>query len=204
VLAWVKKPGSPLTWVTLPFFLTHCVLAHKELRFLFPLVLSAPFLGFLALQQFPAATRWLFHTRPGRSVWVTLTVLNASAFAIRMLIPARQEIGVQRAIYNSTPKRLLTLRGKDPFIMGGLPSYFYRDPDLRTLSLTDASGPVVAETLRQPALLVTYPLEPADTADLNCEILYRTVPVWAQREPVWSRLQWAEPQPWTLARCVAR
>jgi len=40
---WVKKPLSLFSWLTLPFFLVHCLIAHKEWRFLFPLVPFIPF-----------------------------------------------------------------------------------------------------------------------------------------------------------------
>ena len=38
---WVKFPKHLLTWVTLPFFIVHSLIGHKEFRFLFPI---APFL----------------------------------------------------------------------------------------------------------------------------------------------------------------
>ncbi len=37
-----KQPKSVFTWVSLPFLLLHCLIAHKELRFLFPLVYFVP------------------------------------------------------------------------------------------------------------------------------------------------------------------
>ena len=40
-LGWLYNPLSPLTWIGIPFSLIHCGIAHKELRFVYPLV---PFL----------------------------------------------------------------------------------------------------------------------------------------------------------------
>lgn len=34
---WIKNPKHVLTWTTLPFFFIHSYVAHKEMRFLFPL-----------------------------------------------------------------------------------------------------------------------------------------------------------------------
>ncbi|MDF2696523.1 MAG: Mannosyltransferase [Labilithrix sp.] len=44
VLAWLRCPRHPVTWATLPFFVVHNLIAHKEERFLFPMaVLSTAF-----------------------------------------------------------------------------------------------------------------------------------------------------------------
>ena len=42
--AWLRCPWHPVTWATLPFFVGHNLIAHKEERFLFPIaVLSTAF-----------------------------------------------------------------------------------------------------------------------------------------------------------------
>lgn len=46
VLGWLRRPLHPLTWATAPFVLVHCLLAHKEERFLFPVTVLA--LGLVA------------------------------------------------------------------------------------------------------------------------------------------------------------
>ena len=46
VAAWVRCPRHPVTWATLPFFVVHNLIAHKEERFLFPIaVLSTMFVA---------------------------------------------------------------------------------------------------------------------------------------------------------------
>ncbi|MDR3526351.1 MAG: glycosyltransferase family 39 protein [Rhizomicrobium sp.] len=41
VVACLRNPRHVITWVTVPFFLIHCLIAHKEERFLFPLAILA-------------------------------------------------------------------------------------------------------------------------------------------------------------------
>jgi phosphatidylinositol glycan class B len=56
VAMWLRNPRHAVTWATLPFVLTHAGIAHKEARFLFPLVILAtafPVLGFS-----PRLPRW--------------------------------------------------------------------------------------------------------------------------------------------------
>ncbi|MEY4706620.1 MAG: hypothetical protein RJB58_343 [Pseudomonadota bacterium] len=53
---WLRNPRHVLTWASLPFVLLHVMVAHKEARFLFPLVILAtafPVLGFS-----PHLPRW--------------------------------------------------------------------------------------------------------------------------------------------------
>jgi phosphatidylinositol glycan class B len=40
---WIKRPGSILTWCSLPFILLHSAIGHKELRFIFPIWGILPF-----------------------------------------------------------------------------------------------------------------------------------------------------------------
>ena len=107
---------------------------------------------------------------------------------------------MQQAIYRHSPRRLLLVNGQDPFRIGGRPSHFYRDPRLEVANLTDVGGGVVPSMLTTPAL-VAFRGSVGDNALGRCSVLYRSLPVWATREPVWSRIQWAEPQAWTLVRC---
>lgn len=51
---WLKFPKHILTWITLPFFIVHSLIGHKEFRFLFPM---APFLPMVLIVIFHSL-RW--------------------------------------------------------------------------------------------------------------------------------------------------
>ena len=61
VLIWIRHPRHVLTWTTLPFFLAHSLIGHKEERFLFPLVplVVAGFLLATLPETSPRGERWL-------------------------------------------------------------------------------------------------------------------------------------------------
>lgn len=42
LLLWIRFPKSLLTWTTLPFFIVHSLIGHKEFRFIFPMVFFLP------------------------------------------------------------------------------------------------------------------------------------------------------------------
>ncbi len=45
LLFWIKWPKHLLTWTTVPLFILHCIIGHKELRFIFPIILCAPLMS---------------------------------------------------------------------------------------------------------------------------------------------------------------
>ena len=49
VIAWVRHPRHPVTWTTLPFFVIHCLVAHKEERFVFPIAILGTMFVVMAL-----------------------------------------------------------------------------------------------------------------------------------------------------------
>ncbi|MGV3637591.1 MAG: hypothetical protein ACO1NQ_08080, partial [Flavobacteriales bacterium] len=44
VLVLWKRPSHPIVWCALPYIVVHSIIAHKELRFLYPLALLVPWL----------------------------------------------------------------------------------------------------------------------------------------------------------------
>tara|TARA_R110002072_G_scaffold1989_2_gene16382 strand:+ start:95698 stop:97236 length:1539 start_codon:yes stop_codon:yes gene_type:complete len=51
ILFWIKKWKHELTWVTLPFFFVHSYIAHKELRFLFPILIYLPIFFMILMED---------------------------------------------------------------------------------------------------------------------------------------------------------
>jgi phosphatidylinositol glycan class B len=56
VCMWLRNPRHPVSWASLPFVLAHVAIAHKEARFLFPLVILATSFPVLGLS--PLLPRW--------------------------------------------------------------------------------------------------------------------------------------------------
>lgn len=189
--AWIRKPRLSLTWVTLPFVLVHLLLSHKELRFLFPIAVLVPFAGLLALQSMPKARAWI-ETRGGKSVWIFLVSLNALALVGRSVFPPRQEIDLLRAIYRNAPGVLYYAGERDPYVMAGVPSHFYRPTSLK---LSSTPNPYVAPGL------VALPSRVLGIEGTPCQIIYETIPGWLQKSSLWPWVQRTKPLEWTLLEC---
>lgn len=98
LLAWLRCPRHPITWVTLPFFVLHSLISHKEERFLFPIAVVSTALVTMALgpsfgpgRFAPSITKrlaeWGFAHRwrwPGKllAVFSTAMMLLLTFFAI--------------------------------------------------------------------------------------------------------------------------
>lgn len=52
LVLWIRFPLSLLTWTTLPFFIVHCLIGHKEFRFLFPMIFLLPAILTFLIQEF--------------------------------------------------------------------------------------------------------------------------------------------------------
>lgn len=84
--AWLRCRRHPITWTTLPFFLVHNLLAHKEERFLFPIAILAT--AFVTMAAAPSAGRV---TRFSTFVWsrrkgTAARLLAAWSFAMAALL----------------------------------------------------------------------------------------------------------------------
>lgn len=101
VYFWYKYPKHPLTWVTLPFFVIHSLIPHKEVRFLFPM------LPFVALMIAP-----LIRGKIVKPFWVINTVL----LLYFSLSPCKNQIRFVSELSKRFPDKLeLYGTNRDPF-----------------------------------------------------------------------------------------
>jgi phosphatidylinositol glycan class B len=125
VIAWVKAPRHVLTWITLPFFAVHCLVGHKEPRFLFPIAVYAGFFLAMAFYQ-QRATSWLWHKKLF-SVRVLLYGLNAVGFVVACFFPLNSDSQMQHyiATHFKNGYEGYTV-DYDPFVLHHIPATFYR------------------------------------------------------------------------------
>jgi len=111
IAMWLRNPRHVLTWVTLPFFLIHCAVGHKEARFMFPLAILAtafPVLGFS-----PRPPRWhalaqrVWSWRRGAAAKITAAV-SILGMAILAVYPfgIRPHMPMAKYLYRQFPDGL--------------------------------------------------------------------------------------------------
>ena len=186
-----------LVWALLPFLAAHTVVAHKELRFLFPMVF--PFIVLAALAWQPI---WqLFGQRGWAKGLVGLTLaINFLAMPLRSLTPANEALPCFRFLYNyaqHTPTTLFAI-DKNPYQLVGLTAHFYQPHNFPVVVL-----PKLEQLDSLPLLsnnLLIYPTLqlPSTLVHTRTERLYSYFPDWIvawnindwqSRSRIWSVYQ---------------
>jgi hypothetical protein len=92
-----------VTWITVPFFLVHVLLGHKEMRFLFSLANIVPFMIVMAaglwagnVRVAPFAKRF---ARTGTVLVGLFVITNTSAAVVAALKPAEPLVGLYKHVY---------------------------------------------------------------------------------------------------------
>jgi phosphatidylinositol glycan class B len=195
-VSWLRWPTHPLTAAAAPLVLAHGLIAHKELRFLFP---TAPLLPtFLVLAVVRADGTWpsWLASRLPRMLGAVLLTLNVVGLVLLTLTATRPQIGFQRYAWRRNPEsfKALILTAETPWHHGRLPMHFYRPRSLElrhVARLSGAEGPapffVVADAFDEPA-----------AAGLACRALYRPYP--PRLEALVRRLA-PRLRAWSLHRC---
>jgi phosphatidylinositol glycan class B len=182
---WVLNPRHVLTWSSLPFFAVHVALAHKETRFLFPLAHLAPVCLVIALSQIKIRPKIL------SAVAWPLIGFNGFALLVFTFWPAAPTMRFYSAVYDrATAGELKELyySVQDPYLIGGIPMYFYRPPGL-ILKPGEPAPPAGPFYYASPAGLKASDLE-------RCVALQRSLPDFSRYSNFFRRFN-----NWTLYRC---
>ncbi|MBI4926059.1 MAG: hypothetical protein HY843_09060, partial [Bdellovibrio sp.] len=108
-ITWIQHYSHILTWTTLPFFVVHCAIAHKEIRFIFPIATMGPlFLTLAANQNYSVFKKVLLN----KQISYFLAGFNMIALIGTTLSPVWMPVRLYEHIYNS-PKNISTIYSID-------------------------------------------------------------------------------------------
>lgn len=184
-------------WVLVPFLTAHSAIGHKELRFLFPLVL--PFL-LLAAMGWNSAKDFLTGNKKIKIALKACLILNMAALLGRSLLPANEAFPTLQYLYRAyreEPFRLFAV-GNDPFNQVGLRLHFYAPKGIETTVLPSLAP---LDTLLVPAnSLLIYPKMRLPDTLKNVRatrmytyfpgwIAYLNINDWQSRSYIWSVYQ---------------
>ncbi len=178
IAGWLRKPLHVLTWVTLPFFVVHCLITHKEVRFLFPLLPAVPFLITLGLEGLSESK--LRRTR--RSVRWVLVPANFVLLVIFMFKPAYSPFLLYNFVEAHPEIRQIYYTDEDPFVqIRSLQTAFFRPPGMQSRKLMGFEA--VNETLRTQKEVwlfeggASLPAEAGALKD-ECKLQFSAFPSW--------------------------
>jgi GPI mannosyltransferase 3 len=128
---------SVLAWSFLPFLLAHMAVGHKEMRFMFPMLLPALV---LAVQGASIGAGMLRQRGKARVVfravfWVAV-VINGLLLPVRCLLAAQEAVPTYRFLYQYAAERAEPVavfsQEKNVYGLVGLEVHFYRSPSVQT------------------------------------------------------------------------
>jgi phosphatidylinositol glycan class B len=105
-----KKPKSLFLWYIIPFLLSHFIVGHKELRFLFPIAFGGIYLTAIGINEFINTEKY---QKLGQSVFKFLAVINVILLFYMMFIPAQEAIKSYKFMYDFSSNREVVLLCKE-------------------------------------------------------------------------------------------
>ncbi len=138
--AWKKAKAdtsSVFLWMILPFIVGHSLVAHKELRFLFPILI--PFL-LLATQGYAlVASEWQ-KWRWWKPIWKLALVLNIGLLVYATFVPLQPASGLLRFLWQHPPKGQVYALREHPYGWVGVEVWFYRPQGLSIQVVEDSTA----------------------------------------------------------------
>ncbi len=206
VVAWIRWPRHVLTWCCVPFFLVHIAIAHKELRFFYPIAAVMPALLVMALSSARTGEldAWLSR-RPWRWIWALFKIDNAVALICLGFVPFSRNVQFYEGLWNQIPPGAtrfeLFTPERDPYEVLGSPIDIYRPPALVVTKFKEWGEFDKRLELGPQNLFVTSFRLPPEAAALEprCTAVFRTLPAWLEKFNFGGWLR--RVNAWTLYRC---
>lgn len=193
VLAWIRCPRHPLTWATLPFFVVHNLIAHKEERFLFPIAVLSTALVTMALgPSFARSARgigavterlaaWGWARRrawPGRA----LAAASFAGMTLLAFVPLgwHHNVRFTRFVHETFGDELHATAL--PEVDLNLPAFHPRIYDVDKADPAEVARRIEAGTARAWLIADRPALSTGTSLDAHAVLVYSELPVW--RDPV--------------------
>jgi GPI mannosyltransferase 3 len=179
----ILKPKHLFSFVVIPFLAAHILVPHKEMRFLFPMVVPFIFLAWTGLDcaarriKYKAALLWTFRVVAG---------LNVVFLVYAVFFPAQEAMKYYRFIYDyHGPGKQLLLCEKQPvYQLVGVEANFYKPKGVRVLKM--AEGDTIAVCLAKEqaasALFISQSMTLRQvTGNCKAERIYCILPDWLRK-----------------------
>ena len=167
VIFWLKNLKSIITWITFITLVVFSAIGHKEIRYIFPIYIFAPF--FVAyffenfsLKYFSLTLKYL------------VIISNIIFLLITLITPANSKVGVYKFIYDNVGKEeKVFYSDENPYLVNNMEAHFYtnflpkiKKINLKNKNLKDKNIWVTTNNYNDISILL----------EKNCIIEYTTYP----------------------------
>ena len=175
-----KKPKSIFSLICITFLAGHLFIGHKEMRFLFPVLLAFIYLACIGMDAFILKYNW----RTGYDrLFKLIAGVNVVLLVVKICTPAQEVVSYYAYLYDyaqhNAHTTLVSFK-ESPYSLVGLEVNFYKNPALHVTTLSDTAG--LATVMHQAAGPVLY-LSPnlvagPELAGYKVERMYCLFPSW--------------------------
>jgi len=185
---WIRFPKSLLTWISLPFFIVHSLVGHKELRFIFPMIFFLPaILAYLICElKIELKRKWI----------IFFLVFNIPPLLYASFVPASNLMKYYKYLYNKpavVSKVYVTSPHEDFtkfYLKNDVKYELYKTEEMNSLVASDKKVYFFAMNLKERNLLLEHS---------QCQIDFSLFPVWMyELEFIKKRRTFKS---WTLVEC---
>lgn len=184
----------PISLGCLFFFVGHSLVGHKEMRFMFPILLFLPFF-FAKVLAIQASTqrenqivKWLL--KP--SIFRKIVILNSIALVLVCFWPSRPETLLQKVLWSRQDEiKLLYVRDTHPYVLADHAIEYVRPANLEILT--------TIPNVRGHWIVSKQGSQTVKEENAVCEIQWRIFPEWVEKFEFNNWL--ARTGNWVLAKC---
>lgn len=180
LLFFIKQRKSVITWVIVPFLLAHFAISHKELRFLFPIVIFIPFILVKSYEIGLDLKKSIIRHRITKTLFQLSLLANFIFLAIVCFRPADPQISLYQSIYShyDQPSTLYYFNDKNPYHRI-LEINYYKRENLKLVQIQSIDEISPNPTVNQ---LVVFGGKNKANEDFKIkhELIYSSFPKWTK------------------------
>jgi phosphatidylinositol glycan class B len=192
LFVWIKKIRHPLTWMTLPFFIFHSLISHKEMRFIFFICIMSPIALGLLLEAYEV------HFKKYKKAYGALAVMNLSLLFYVSLRPSNPAINFYSFISQHPEISSISVFDENPYTMLGLKLNFYQN-DVPNLVMNVEANPDFSKLTNGYYFFTKGEWMAQANALPNCKLIYSAYPAWVLN---YNYFNWIKKSRfWSLFNC---
>ncbi len=162
IIFWIKNPINPITWITFTTIIVISIFSHKEIRYIFPVYIFAPFFVAYFFEKFEY--KYISTTLK------TLVILSNILFlSLTLFVPPNSKVGVYKYIFDNIDSNNIYYLGNNPYLVNNMEPFIYTKflPPISELN---------NEITKKDIWIVTNQYNIISDLPNNCNIKYTTYP----------------------------
>ena len=162
LIFWIKNPTNPITWVTFITVIIISMFSHKEIRYIFPVYIFAPFFVAYFFDKFD-------YKYFSNILKILVIFSNLLFLSLTLFVPPNSKVGVYKYIFDNIDSNNIYYLGNNPYLVNNMQPFIYTKflPPINELKDT---------TDKKDIWVVSNKFNLIEELPDNCLIKYTTYP----------------------------